>query len=420
MRVQISLAGSTLPWRLLGGERADSWLAQCAWQADGGVCPLQIAGGTRSASDALEAVRDSFRSHSHGVGLWAQFEPITDVDGLYSVASRWLDMRFTNERDLVLALSDATRGTPTLFAVEVPGILVARTVEDGRRLVDLSSKIRACAPFTLIVVSSAAASGSESLAEGWPELHRRKLDLAQEWGSYVHERIAWHTGGRLEIVESLSGRVDQVSRGDDRALAQLIRDDSRERWDKLAPSVQQDVLSSTTNLIRYPDLQMPEGIGSQLSGIRPTPWLACALVLAQPRHSERLYLTAFATCRPLAMRLLWRCQEIEARVRDTIRPSPNATLPPEAVKTFQAYQNLSSFECRVAPPIFHPPTDAWDFATLGAVIQELSPLDHRKDSLHRLRRIRNVLAHGGSVGWSTIQEVNLIDEQLRRHSSRGA
>ena len=130
-----------------------------------------------------------------------------------------------------------------------------------------------------------------------------------------------------------------------------------------------------------------------------------------PGHPNRRYLAGLVTCRPLALRLLGRCMDLEQRARDELFANGDVG-PPDEDLTGQARDicRAGSVESALVPSggVLHD-SDPWDFAPFGAVLSRSGAESGRRQQFHELRRIRNALAHGSAVGWKAASVVDHLE-----------
>jgi len=56
----------------------------------------------------------------------------------------------------------------------------------------------------------------------------------------------------------------------------------------------------------------------------------------------------------------------------------------------------------------HPPTDAWDFASVGLVAKYAKVPEEQTARLRRVRFLRNAVAHGHYMGWRAVTEARAL------------
>ncbi len=101
---------------------------------------------------------------------------------------------------------------------------------------------------------------------------------------------------------------------------------------------------------------------------------------------------------------------LRGRIPDTVAGTP----PLEAVSGFQRYRSPPSLEAELYPASHPaPPTDAWDFASMGWILPlvDLGSRDVRR-LFDRAKRLRNAVAHGHHVGWQAILRAREVSELM--------
>jgi hypothetical protein len=332
--------------------------------------------------------------------------------------STWMAIEATNKRVLCEALGRISNAQPRLLTVHVgPGVSAALWLEECRRILDIYNKITEIPAVAVLVVGTYAAlpAGTIRADIAWP-VGGGGLSIIERWSAYVHERVAWHAGGSLDVVADLAAVLHSVACGDDDALEDALDGHARQAVEELDSVLLQRLRSDLAPALNNPALCVPLGLeGPNLGGARPNPWLARGLLLVEPKHPRRRSLRSLQTCRPLANRLLGRCMDLEQDVRDQLL-AVTPSLPPSdrALAQIRSLRDDPRHpDNQLTPRGRAPLQEPWDVVDFNAIVKlELEP--RRRDQLHRLRRTRNALAHGVEVGWNALAMVNNIASELTR------
>ena len=270
------------------------------------------------------------------------------------------------------------------------------------------------------VDASFSTADAFDLRQAWPRPRQRQRIRSDEWTTYVHERVAWHTGGDLSHVDALGPAMEALSPDDDNNLGHILRADARRRWGLLDEALRTDLGASLRPLGAHPGL-LAVGLAPGRGPNAPVGWLASELLVQFPRHPSRELLRAAEACRPLAMRVLGRVMDLEALVRDALLPQLTDQAPPaDAVRQFHRFHDGSAtLERELQPPETTRPVDPWQVAGLAAYTYALK-LDGHGSPVGRLRRFRNALAHGSSLGWRGLQCFARIEQDVLRLVNRNA
>jgi hypothetical protein len=155
----------------------------------------------------------------------------------------------------------------------------------------------------------------------------------------------------------------------------------------------------------------PEDADGRLT---PFPWMARALLLRGAASGSTVRaLRAEITCRPLSEQVLNRCFAVEACLRGRLPES--LPVPPPALQEsydrFAARGALGPSLVAELYPTLHPrpPSDGWDFASIGMVADYVPAAEANEWKLfHRVRLLRNAAAHCHYMGWRGLQEARAV------------
>lgn len=416
MNIPVELAGDLRRWRTLDGEQISRWVQSGPWFNE----PRRLV--VRAPVDLMPYFVEVVRAEVRGSREWGETVRVdelsssTTADSFSRLVSFWMDVEAPNLRVLVEALGRLTDAHPRLFIVCLAEtVSVPLWLDDAQRVLDVYSKTTEDPAVGLLVIVGARdlPAGSVRADVAWPA-DGAGAGPRERWWAYVHERVAWHAAGSLDVVASTAPRLVGLQDGDDHGLEDALDDQARDVVGSLDLALRdrlQDDLKPATN---NPALCLPAGLlGPGVQVARPAPWLARGLLLLKPDHPRRRFLLSLRTCRPLANRLLGRCMDLEQDARDRLLlHPPGREAPSNAVEQAQRLRtDEHHLEHQLSPRGRSPNKEAWDVADFNSVIR-LEP-DHRvRRQLHRLRKIRNALAHGGEVGWRALLLVDELASEL--------
>jgi hypothetical protein len=315
----------------------------------------------------------------------------------------------------VSELADAARLESLIFLVFAHDAAFAPLALAMERLIDTAAKAEGGGGVAVVLVHpEATGANSGDLRFAWPdESQRWPSAVAARWVRYLHLRVAWHCGGDLDHVDELGAKIRTTPAEDDRALELALNADADERWRRLPSEVLALArIDASSAAARLHALQPTTPFAGRC--VAPAGWFARAVLRENPAHSQRAWLRGGLNCQPLVTRVLGRCLELEAWARAEL-PPPLGPAPEDAVVLFERFHRNSELERRVIPPDpLHLPRDPWEVSSLGSVLVNVSPTGDLAHGLHSLRRLRNVLAHGGGLGWGVFQTLTAIETTLLR------
>jgi hypothetical protein len=330
---------------------------------------------------------------------------------------RWLGLPAGSQRNLAEQLAKLTCARPRLLIASPVPATFATWIDELRIIVDLHQKLPSPGAIAfLVVVRDPDAPGDACrLDVGWPAEATAVYDDDDRWSAYLHERVAWHSGGDIERAIDVGAALPPLMRGDDQVLEAALNEHAAALFARL-PKEMQEQLGESLDQVRYnPSLRLGIGLsGAEARSHRPAPWLARALLNRDRSHPQKRFLSSLSGCRPLANRLLGRCMDLEQRIRDHVLATPPWRPPSTPSKRLETLrQDSSAVEHRLTPLGRVASLDEWDAASLNEVIG-LSPDDRStKDGMHELRYVRNALAHGTAVGWNALAIVDRLEDALR-------
>lgn len=351
----------------------------------------------------------------------------TDAPNLGRVLVDWAQISPRSDREFADAVGASLLHRPRVFVAELRSpVMLAPWRESLARLTELTQKLRDVPLCFVLAVSSSddIDLGVTRLDVAWPETLRRLPTEDDRWAAYLHERVAWHVCGRLDAAVEVFGCATEIRRGDDRALERVLTEHAQRRFATVPEPIRKSLLASLGALDDHQELCVPVVIPGAGDARRPAPWLARGILSERPDHPQRRFLRAAVTCRPMAMRLLGRCIDLEARIKDVAvdHLAANVPIPADCEKeTIEAFDRLHGrrpgVEAALAPPGHPMPDHPWEMASLGTIeffARELVPHVTRE-----VRWVRNALAHGTPVGWAAFNVVERLEEALASSASQG-
>jgi hypothetical protein len=136
------------------------------------------------------------------------------------------------------------------------------------------------------------------------------------------------------------------------------------------------------------------------------------LLLQGVREKAHHLLRPCLVAAPLANELIRRCFDLEAWVVAVVRSRTQGDPPEEAVRRRALFEAGRGWDCRYYPSSTPAaPPDAWGHVTFGEAIKGV--LDRRDSPQERLRKLRNALAHGHYVSWTSVTDLAEIEAELR-------
>jgi hypothetical protein len=403
----------------MGAGAVEEWLRTEPWDSAGR--PLVVRGAAGEALDVPGGLRSDLRA----MGMEADWPSIGVVASQYCGSdwvaglADWMGIPVENRRQLAEAFGRLASHTPYLVVLELgASASAAAWKENAEALTDLCRKLEVPARVAFVIVTTAGdlAAGTERLDLAWPVDAVRCHDTRERWFGYVHERVAWHVGGRLDLAFELEPRLEGLRVENEHGLERALDEHAAGCLAKQPPALVQELARSLAAVQHASALQMSPGLaGADARFPRIAPWLARALLSRCPAHPARRQLSSAVVCRPIAGRLLSRCMDLEQRVVDVAAPHivPNQ-LSQEVQHAFlRLTEDRKAIEHRLAPRGNREVEGPLELATLGEVLTLVGGGNLPMDAAHTLRRVRNALAHGSPVGWEAFRILDHIEQELR-------
>lgn len=437
--VEITLGGRALEWRPTHGQEVLSWLLGRPWTERGQVLLWQLVEDTTRREAAIEQLVQALVALDGGAsgvrGVWVRAEGQRET--LDAAIARDLPGSVRPVGPAIVEhLARMNDLRPVVLLVSCDGPMHG-WVEQGRRLVDLARQQRPSVPLTIILAAHSdrdtRRSYDHELLHAWPaeplssELMRGAERL---WPLYLHHRLAWEVAGDLDMLRRmhLDASEGLPGPGEDEALEVLLNQRARAQYALVAP----DVRSAWVRQLRetswtgenpftiFRQLPGPPLIWTpQASGVPMIiPWIARGLLaeeVAWP-SGARSWLRHSLVDQRLGSELLVRCIDVESLVRRQTHDALNTgALGDETQRRLDQFERGTGEGEHAFYPRSHPsrPDEPSAFASLG---EWLTALDRGRvphiELWHRLRILRNALAHGHYVSWEMIAWLRKICQQL--------
>jgi hypothetical protein len=457
VNLNVELAGCRFPWRFRDFAPLDAWLAECPWLNEGGVCLVRVS-SSASAPDLADAIRRAILAHDENTSeVSVQLLPaelarppfgdaVAHAFGLAPGLSRReqvrLAARVLAHRPAVFLFEGPPPGADDLpprreevFAEGEPPRPRALVHAEAIHFLEQVSREENAPPATVIFFDTPRhplGSTAHDLSVGGPTQGVLAEGQANEpalWRAYLHTRLAWEAAGDLGRARAWDEcGFATLPLGNDEALEKLLNRCAENDCDALPDFAGESVREYFTLLVqpdtssraladRAADL-LDLGLLWQPPGdrlLRPTPWLARALLLRREAEDVGYLLRGCLVCNPLARELFGRCFDLETRARalavgewrgDPLPPAPS--LIQERFDAFMAADPRSEY-CYYPSGCPAAPADAWPFATFGEVLHLLRPTRLHEAFQNDLRNLRNALAHGHYVNWHAVTLVRRIE-----------
>lgn len=410
MSIDLVVGVWTQRWVSLGLSELSLWLRGRPWSGQGSL--LVARAPRRDAEHARTMVEAELRA-SYGGEVWLVELEATRGQRLQDLLLSWCGVELASIRELAETLRPVLELQNRLFIVNLPGeTLVEGWLDDAKIFLDRLSKAGPGVGIGLLVIASSSAGNTTRLELAWPLLEVRS-SLSASWGSYLHERIAWHSGGDIDTAEEVAESVAVLQTGQDLALEKAFDHHSQTRLAHLPTGVRMGATADAIHAATSAGLLLHPMLPCAGSMPRPVPWFARAVLLERPAHPQRHLLHSTIACRPLAARLLGRLIDLEGHLRDVLTRAPRLPPPPEDLERrfFQATA-ARSIDRLLDPMSRRPLNSAWDIAGYGDLVSLLPPGDIRERALLEARLLRNALAHGSAACWEAIQRVDDLESRL--------
>jgi len=445
VKLEVTLAGCTLPWVMGDGVSLEDWLARRPWLEQGGVLLVRVAAGD-SRTRTLDGLRQATRAANDG-GCELALEVLEQPGG--ELLTRLLELRgLAVDPRAFQRLDDLARDlvlSPCLFILR-PGTTTCNEFE--LLYEQLAKHRRQPAPTFLVLDEWPRPFGGApcDLSHGSPArgLLEESAEETRElrWRRYLHHRLAWEVGGDPELrLPWPETRVARLRPGDDDGLEHLLNNGANlalaQLPAELREALQQHVAPTTGPTGGSPKgarparVEAPEEVLLRAGLLchtpasprpRLMPWLARALLLQDPQRRAAAGLRAAVVCQPIAAELLLRCLRLEAQERARCGiGDAQLPVPPDLEERWRRFQQGHVGSGREFYPRGCPatPGQAWDIASLGEVLFALGASAESDRAKHDLRGLRNALAHGHYASWRSVEQLVRLEQELGGHRTVG-
>lgn len=430
MNVSAIVAGYEATWRFRHSRRLDAWLAGQPWRGSGGVLAVRVASTAQASATIAALGRAARAADEHGDVRVLTVRSEDLALGILMSIARALELpEVLGPREASRRIGEELHHPHLFIAEPSKGPEVSRVFDDAAGFCNDISRISPATAATIILLELPAhpVSGDfVDLSVGGPA--DGLLDLldgpeAELWRAYVHARLAWEAAGDLSRIEMAEAqKFAELRVGDDNGFEQRLNifaevylaslpdrvNDISERF--LATAVQTSCDSSPPP--PRGELEM-SGLFWRPTGEslpRPSPWWARAILLRNRAGTLRYQFRSCLVCAPIAREILVRCFNLEALDRASRLPKQRAQTDSESTWRFESFrlahpESESLHYPKLCPAV---PRDATDFASYGAILSSLPTIPARDTAGHRLRRLRNTVAHGHYISWTTLKEVQQV------------
>jgi hypothetical protein len=428
MLTRVRLASRDAPWTFHDSSRLSSWLEEAPWLHEGGILALRVSGPRHAEclGTWIQAVVCAIDAGASEVQVRA-LGPATTHHTAAGVVREALDVGLAgrgDERGDLEAIAQVLSIRSFVLVVDASswtGAEASSAFELLRAIGAGARKLVRGAVLTAVVVHHEPmwAGGDElALDLGGPTSsfsEALSLPEAALWATYVHHRLAWEVGGNLDRAlawnDMLMERAPRM--GDDGALESLLNLLSTETWTRLSDAhrstVQAFLRASPSDPERArlrSELEQHRALWHPGGVMRLVPWMARALLLSEATPLLRAQLRWSLICLPLRRDLLARCLDVEgfaraAHARDLGDP------PEEARASWESFRHGEPSSDTRFYPVSSPavPDGPFAFVELGGFLTALRAGQSRVAALHRLRIVRNYLAHGHYASWACVREL---------------
>jgi hypothetical protein len=421
MDVVVRLAGATCSWRFAGSARVSAWCDERPWATSGSVLVVVVTGALQRV--AIEEVVDGWVRRADGGGTEVRTVAVDIGAGqeLARVVGEHFEIPLAvTGRDAVNAIATSLAHSPTVFLANVVAGDAVRVASEALALRDASAKLQPGAALAMLVLTTEPRDDAADLRVGAPIEAVHEVPLGgrhASWRRYLHRRVAWEVAGHYEFARRWNDDFgfESLIVGDDRGVERAFNAAASARLGVVPPAAVARALDSGATG-RIADLEADGLIWRPRSRayLRPTPWFARAVLLSGMSPTRWRMLRGCVVAAPLVQEAMGRCLDLECKVRDLyhekvgvptgLEESERAYLEFGAGRHF--YQQFYPAECPARP------RDQWDFTGLGSVLQHISVPARAMDTLHRLRRLRNALAHGHYVCWRTFELLEELEAAI--------
>lgn len=420
MELRHVLLGSSLPWRFAGEPALTRWLCARPWVSR--ARPLIVHLDGQAQVDAfLEALRRQALGWSGGIHDDFAVSLIEEEDWKGSVVATLEALMGISaqlrERKRLELLAKMLGRQHRLFVFALDVALAPDPFEQqASTLLDLLNKQAVPGVAGLVLLDASPRRGLSSSADytqGLPQgAEEDLLRLEQHaWPAYLHLRLAWEVGGRWCGAAQLAEEMAGLGRGDDDALEARLNRAASGRWASLDPQQREELLRYVTllrqgregrkeaacSLERLVDRRLA-WCPSLSARARLIPQVARAMLVEQALPKEDAGgLRSALGCAPLARFQLGCCLDLEL----ALKAASNVSSPlDDTARTLTRYLQEEHPALALIPSGSPSvPQTCTEVASLGELAGVVHKATVDSELFHRLRTLRNHLAHGGYSCW---------------------
>ena len=427
MRCRIELGGHSAEWDFGGSEVLGAWVAEAPWTERVELRLLRLA-RTHTVGLLLDWLvsavpgADQRRSRVSVEALSAGSENLEAWLCERCSVETGLD-RVTRRRRLAGELAIE----PLVVGVPFTGPTRRDELGRARDLIEAMVKEGPATGLAVLAIDShefpAAEDPAFDLGGGGPSRVARGWllkDAPSAWRGYAHLRIAWEAGGDPIAALELDTYVATCRFEDDDAFEGALNTWARanaarnpgalavaEQW--LSAGGRANAAQAVAHRVGW---HPPGAFGPQ-----PVPWVARVLLLEGKCDPARERLRSTMQCAPLARLLLEGCFDLESDLRARldargVRPTQFSQLTRDRHRDYVAApgEGVGKFYPAGCPA---KPGGPLSFASLGETANHLArgagPI---ASELRALTDLRNAIAHGHYVAWSSVAQFRRIHRAL--------
>lgn len=427
MLTPVALGGAELTWRFGRSSRLDQWLAQCPWERRGGALSVRTSGPVQAdvlASAIRARVREINADHGMVDAQVIRVTANTELDGIQQLRS-WIGLGDP------AAGADALRLTAQALVEDPLVVIAAAWVGDAgitswdrslrRALEDVNKIDQRATPVVLQLCPLQTEETDTDLSRGEPiDPIDRHGECLASWDAYVHHRLAWESGGDVDLASEWHDALGGLNSGDDTELERRLDEAAMVHLKRapFGPDVAALVQASSTSRLdlaswlndpcRLAFVWSPRGV------LEVAPWVARAVLRTATRpFAARARLRASLVCAPIRDAVVGRCVAWEAVLR--AQHTPSATPDADTMIKWDRFNgDQQSDRVHYPATCVALPQTPWDVATFGSFIHAVRANRQDLSAMHDVRVLRNAMVHGHYASWSTLQQCDAIARQLAR------
>ena len=429
MRIRAEIAGTSLAWRFRGQESLGAWLETAPWLDKPSIEIVRV-GDAAAAEAVIVAIEEECVLIGYHRGTVATEIVAPEVVAEHGPAPAIAKALGLDAEGSLLEIANTVGNeaavTPRLFIIPPLPTNRPQVRSELERFIDLVTKVEPLAHCIAVILETPQlplGGRYHDLVDGLvlPPTDLLSATDMRAWTVYRHHRLAWETGGRIAASRRLEIEMSSgdMRIGSDDVLEAGLEKMAAKRFAILGPEARRHAAAGIEACVDRSDSIAtldPDLFWSptETPGRLPRPWVARALLLADPMHSHAAFLRNCLACIPIGHALLAACSVFETQIRGRIRlPSTRPSFADRA-DPWIGFQTAGSLS-RALFPLSGPglPTSPWELASLGECLTHEVIKDRGGSWRHEIRILRNHLAHGHHVGWAAIH-------LMRKFASRAA